>query len=258
MATKSRYLLGPVLLVALLLIFLTFHKTSGTSTVSAGSQDNNSRDLPVVDYQTEITKEKSKTRKEKDEHFKGRGNAGSGPITELPNGIEPLPTNVHWWLGLSAIPVDQSDLIILGDVVAREAHLSSDRTGIYSEFTVQIADVLKDATNGVVAGSQLFVNRLGGSVRFASGRTQKYGLSGQGMPHAGSEYVLFLRKTAEGDWLILTGYELSGGHVTPLDGEDSKDPRSDLPFAKYRGVDQTAFLKDIRDAVTRSATGGAQ
>ncbi len=51
--TKSRYLLGALAIVAALLLFLSFHKTSGTSTVSAGSQDNNSRDLPVVDYETE-------------------------------------------------------------------------------------------------------------------------------------------------------------------------------------------------------------
>jgi hypothetical protein len=258
MATKSRYLFGAVISLTLLVVFLTFLKTGSTPTVSAGSQDDNFRDLPVLDYEAETTKEKSKARIEKDEHFKGRGNPGRGPITELPNGIEPLPTNVHWWLGLSAIPVDQSDLIVLGDVLAREAHLSSDRTGIHSEFTVQITEVLKGATNQVVAGSRLFVNRLGGSVRFGSGKIQNYGLSGQGMPHASAHYVLFLGRTVEGDLLILTGYELSGTHVIPLDGEDSKDPKGDLPFAKYRGADQTKFIKEVRDAVTRSTTGGAQ
>lgn len=170
-------------------MFLTIYSTRGAPTVSSYSQNNNSVDLPIVDYDAEITKEKSKTRKEKDERFKGHGNSDKRPIAELPNGVEPLPTNAHWWLGLSAVPMDQSDVVILGNIVARDTHLSDDRTGIYSEFTVQVNEVFRDSTSAVVAGSPLFVNRPGGSVRFASGKIQRYRLSGQGFPRAGSQYV---------------------------------------------------------------------
>jgi hypothetical protein len=63
------------------------------------------------------------------------------------------------------------------------------------------------------------------------------------MPRVGSQYVLFLRKTEDGDFLILTGYELLDGSITPIDGEGNKNPRMDLPFTKYRGADQAKFLK---------------
>jgi hypothetical protein len=257
MEIKRRYYLSAAMLVGVLAMFLTIHGLGGAIS-SPSIQENNSIDLPVVDYDNEVTKEKSKARKEKDSHFKGRGNPDSRkPITELPSGIEPLPTSGHWWIGLSALPVDQSDAIILGNILVREAHLSSDKTGIYSEFNVQLNQVFKDTTGTLVVGDSLPVNRAGGSVRFASGKIQKYSLAGQGMPRTGSLYVLFLRKTAEGDLVILTGYELSGGHVTPLDGENNRNPKSDLPFAKYRGANQDAFLEELRRAVVIAATGGA-
>jgi hypothetical protein len=248
MATQSKYLVGAVVLTTSLLLLVTFYKTSGALSASPYSQGNNSRDLPVVDYEIEITKPKSRERKEKGNHFKGRGNPdGRRPIEELPEGVEPLPINGAWWLGLSALPMDQSDVVVLGIIGAREAHLSDDRTGIYSEFIVLVSAVLKDSTKTIISGTPVSVNRLGGGVRFKSGKIQKYELSRQGMPQVGSQYVLFLRKTADGDLLILTGYELSDGHITPLDGEENKDPRMVLPFAKYRGANQADFLKELRD-----------
>jgi hypothetical protein len=257
MTTKYRYFLAAMILTASFLMFLAIHKPSGALAVSF-SQNDNSKDSPIVDYDTEVIKEKSKARKEKDSHFKGVGNPNKRrPIAELPEGVEPLLTVGAWWVGLSPLPIDQSDIIVLGDVVAREAHLSDDKTGIYSEFTVQVDQVFKDTTGTVLVGGSLSATRLGGSVRFASGKIQKYGLARHGMPRNGSQYVLFLRKTTDGDLLILTGYELSGGHVTPLDGEDTGDPRTDLPFAKYRGAYQTAFLAELSKA-TASSTGGAK
>jgi hypothetical protein len=258
MVNKFEYPVGAVTIIALLLLFFAFFKPSGASPAFQSSQDKRTPDLPVVDYDSETKKLKTKARKEKDDHFKGRGNPDrSRPIAELPDGVEPLPTSVHWWIGLSAIPVDKSDVVVLGYVSGRETHLSDDRTGIYSEFTVQVAEIFKDTTSTVLSGTPLTVNRLGGSVRFGSGKLQEYRIHGQDMPQVGSQYVLFLRKTAEGDLLILTGYELANEHVSPLDGEESPDPRSDLPFAKYRGAAQAGFLKEIRDAATRSTTGGA-
>ena len=143
--------------------------------------------------------------------------------------------------------------MVLGVVTSREAHLSEDRTGIYSEFTVLVSEVLKDPTKTIVCGTPISVNRSGGAVRFKSGKIQNYQVAHQGMPEVAAQYVLFLRKTSEGDLLILTGFKLGNGHVTPLDGNESNDPRLVLPFAKYAGTDEAEFLKEVRDAAARSA-----
>jgi hypothetical protein len=240
------------------LMFLLIHR-QGDAVPVAVAQNGKATDSPIADYDAETLKEKSKARKEKDSHFKGFGNPDPRkPIIELPEAVEPLPSNSHWWIGLSALPVEQSDLVVLGDIVDRQAHLTGDRSGIYSEFTVQIDRIFKDPTGSLLVASLLQVNREGGTVRFASGKIQKYEIARQGMPGTGSRYVLFLRKTAEGDLLILTGYELSIGKVTPLDGEDRSDPRSSLPFAKYRGAVQTSLLKDLDEASARSTGEGTK
>lgn len=256
MATKYTYFLLIISTTALMFLLIHVH---GDATSVAFSQNVKSADFPIADYDIETGKEKGKARKDKDSHFKGLGNPDQRkPIAELPLGSEPLPTSSHWWIGLSALPVEQSDIIVLGHILGREAHLSDDRTGIYSEFTVQIEEVFRDTTRTPQVLGSLSVNRAGGSVRFASGKIQKYEIAGQGMPGAGSQYVLFLRKSAAGDLLILTGYEFVGGNVTPLDGEDVSDPRSNLPFAKYRGADQKTFLKDLHEAAAKSIGGGAE
>lgn len=258
MITNSRFLIGTVLMTSVFVLVLSTQELN--ETVASSPQVGTAAETPVLDYDKEITKERSRARKDKDNRFNGRGIPNrNGSIVELPPGIEPLPTNSHWWVGLPALPVAQSDVVVLGEVVDRAAHLSGDRSGIYSEFTIRIDEVLKDIVGVIHPTSFLSVDRVGGTVRFASGRLQKYSTRWQGMPRKGGQYVLFLQKSNDyGDLLILTGYELSSGRVAPLDGEDNKEPGSVLPFAKYKDADQSVFLGELRAAVQNSNTGGVK
>lgn len=258
MIMSSKFLVGAVVLTASLLFAVAFCQTKSAFSASP-SQDSHSHDLPTLDYENEVTKAKSKERKEKGNHFKGDANPDARkPIDELPEGVEPLPITGAWWLGLSALPTEQSDVVVLGVVTTRDAYLTEDRTGIYSEFTVLVSEIFKDATKKIVSGTPISVNRTGGAVRFKSGKIQKYQIAHQGMPDVAAQYVLFLRKTVDGDLLILTGFKLISGHVTPLDGNENNDPRLVLPFAKYAGIDEAEFLKAVRDAAASSAKGGVQ
>jgi hypothetical protein len=72
--------------------------------------------------------------------------------------------------------------VVLGIVTSRDAYLSEDRTGIYSEFTVLVSEVFKDPTKTIISGMPISVNRTGGAVRFKSGKFQKYQIAHQGMP----------------------------------------------------------------------------
>jgi hypothetical protein len=63
-----------------------------------------------------------------------------------------------------ALPVAQSAVILTGEVAGARAHLSNDKTGIYSEFPVTIEEVLKNGASAPLkAGSRVFVERDGGS-----------------------------------------------------------------------------------------------
>lgn len=255
MITNSKFFIGAVALTPSLLFTATFYQTRNAFSASP-SQDSHSHDLPTLDYENEVTKVKSKERKEKGNHFKGAANPDTKkPIAELPEGVEPLPIIGAWWRGLAALPTEQSEVVILGVVTSRDAYLTEDRTGIYSEFTVLVSEVFKDPTKTIISGTPISVNRTGGAVRFKSGKIQKYQIAHQGMPDVAAQYVLFLRKTSDGDLLILTGFKLDNGHVTPLDGNENNDPRLVLPFAKYAGTDEAEFLKEVRDPAASSAKG---
>lgn len=171
------------------------------------------------------------------------------PIVEAPSDQRPLPIISHWWRGLSALPVEQSDAIIRGEVTNAQAYLSEDRTGIYSEFTFKVCEVFKGYNYLVGPGQEIIADRLGGAVRFPSGKSQHYTIDGQGMPRPGRQYVLFLKRNAEDeDFYIVTGYELRSGSVNPLDGYASDDS-AQLPFAVFKNAEEGAFLSALRDAL---------
>lgn len=155
-------------------------------------------------------------------------------------------STTHWWRGLSALPVEQSDVIVIGKISETQAYLSNDKSGIYTEFTILVDQILKSSKNiPLSVGDSLTGERAGGAVRYRSGQVTKYFFSGQGFPRLGRTYVLFLKRNSEGqDYHILTGYQLRKGKVTPLDQVDF--------FAHYEGQEQRSFLDEILEIITQA------
>ena len=144
---------------------------------------------------------------------------------------------------LPAFPVRESTIVLIGRIASAAAYLSNDKTGVYSEFTVVVEEVLKnDLAEQPVAGSSIAATREGGRIRFPSGRVHWFGIGRQSMPRIGGRYVLFLSGETEETLTILTGYELAINKVIPLD--DLNNPN------KYRDNDEGAFLKSLRPSFT--------
>lgn len=137
---------------------------------------------------------------------------------------------------LPALPLAESTAVILGQIISANAYLSNDKTGVYSVFTVQVYEVIKNSSN-LSLSSSIEVERDGGRVRFPNGRTLIY--VSTNMPQVGLRYVLFLRNPPDqSDFQILTGYELQNGKVYPLD---------DLPnLSVFENADETIFLNQVR------------
>ncbi len=156
-----------------------------------------------------------------------------------------------WEVGLPTLPAQQSDAVVVGEVASAQAFLSNDKSGVYSEFDIRVGEVLKnDLVSPINGGESITAERLGGRVRFPSGRMLPVVVVGQGMPRAGRKYLLFLKRlSAEGDYHILTGYELRGGRISPLDGAKPAGGGSPWKFDAYEGWEDAAFLKAVRDAL---------
>lgn len=160
----------------------------------------------------------------------------------------------HWEAGLPALPAKESDAVLIGEVAEAQAFLSNDKSGVYSEFDIRVGEVLKnDSTSPVRDGRLITVERLGGRVKFPSNRVLPVLVHGQGMPRVGRRYLFFLKRLdTEGEYRLLTGYELRGGRVSPIDGVKPAAGSSPWKFDKYEGWEEAAFLKAVQEALTNA------
>jgi hypothetical protein len=143
---------------------------------------------------------------------------------------------------LPVFPIKQSAVVLTGTIVTSQAFVSEDRTGVYSEFTVKVDEVLKSGSPQIMAGDSAEVERAGGRVKFPSGRVHWYSVDKENMPGPGRRYVFFLKMDDSDDGLqIITAYELRDGKVFPLD-----DLRQ---FLVYEGKDEADFMIALRTAV---------
>jgi hypothetical protein len=254
---------GFTLTIAFLVLTLALSVAawSGSAKKSVSSQEANKQgttpenDVPVLDL-----KEAEKTGPEQ---LKGRKRGQSLRqhirIEELPAGVEPLPFSWHIWGRVPALPVEQSNAVVLGKVTDRHAVLTDDKLGIYSEFTIKISEIFKDDLSGFFIDQVITASRPGGAVRFPSGKTQKYTVSLLGYPQQDKVYVLFLKRDEVGDYSIFTGYEVNGSLVQPLDGRRNLSKNEpDLQFGIYRGVSLESFRNALQKAIQQVEEGRTQ
>ena len=235
-----------LLLIALFVLPAIFFMMKGQER----NKDNNQ--VPVTEYATEMLRNES--------DFTGCSQKGRGEIKELPSNVDELPVISHWWVGLSALPVAQSDIVIIGEITDAQAHLSNDKTNVFSEFTLKVEETLKQSQRSIAIGDSIITVRCGGGVKFPSGKTQYYRLAHQGLPSIGSRYVLFLTDNNK-RLSILTGYELTEDRVIPLDKEESKAQKTQLPFSISQEVDVNTFLNNLRQVTSstkKKRDGGQQ
>ncbi|MBA2525195.1 MAG: hypothetical protein H0V18_05330 [Pyrinomonadaceae bacterium] len=185
---KTASALVILITVAAVVSPMTLRGQTQKDSTSAVQKVGRGRELPIVDYGVPELADTQMLAKRK---AKGKRHDGqsSQPIEEAPSTSGRVWSS-HWSLGLPAIPVQQSDAILVAQVLDAQAHLSNDKTGIYSEFSVRIEETQKDYTLTLFPSGVVTIERSGGAVRFPSGVIQKYVTRAQGMPRIGCRYVL--------------------------------------------------------------------
>lgn len=231
--------------------------SAGASRVSLSQQSNkpnrNQRDaaavrqelqarIPTTDYDSPESSdpaEKAKRSKRNKHYDKGnfvmRNPSNEGTATILNSEAVALP----------ALPAAQSDVILTAEVLNSEAHLSNDKTGVYSEFNVQVDVVLKGNVSTLSQTNLISISRPGGVVRYPSGHIERYEIAQQNMPAVGRRYLFFLKAIPDSqDYEIVTGYEIGLQHVRPLD--------DGAQFESFRGIESVVFLNSVREAISKN------
>ena len=245
-----RRILGASSLVVLVATVLSLAILAGDTRDSRSQQPPQDIDtslFPTAEYG--VTPGDAKERARWQTKSKKYNKKYTGRISEANDRIF---TIVDWDVGLPAFPVARSAAIVTGEITEARAYLSENGSNIYSEFSIQVDEILKnDSLDPITAGVPLFVEREGGRVRFPSGKIVTARVVHQDMPRPGRRYVFFLMRTdlngnnAEGFYL-LTAYELRDGHVFPLDQVSEKHP-----INQYKGKAEEEFLTELRAVIAR-------
>src|ERR1043166_145475 len=243
-------MLGKKIWVALIGTCVLFYITAGVQNPPANPQSGIKRphldksQWPVTDYQAP---EQADAVSHAERLSRGKKfNRSKFELTPLDINDQTIVTHSETEL-LPDLPVSQSDAIIIGEVTDAHAYLSEDKTGVYSEFTVHVSNVLKNSIASPIAqATSIYLLREGGRVKFPSGRMHLYSISGVRMPVAGKQYVFFLKHLEETNvFSLLTGYELMEGKVSPLD-----ELRQ---FGTYRGADEATFLNKVQEKISSTS-----
>lgn len=249
------------ILAAIAATATVLHSQNSNSSTSVNQQDVDEGSVPIADYAASLPsdlKERTKRVKRNKRYnmdFKfegGRGDARKFMLTEArESSYGSFPTHAP---AEPAIPAASSVAIVIGEITNEQAYLSEDKTSIYSEFNVNVSEVLKNTdSNSLIVGAEIAVSRGGGAVRFPSGKVIRRLFEGKPMPQIGQKYVFFLNYNKEGqDYPIITAYEIRNGKIVPLDGllKNGKVVEQLVAHQSYRGASEAEFLSEIQAAIS--------
>jgi len=237
---------------------ITNGQRSQTSQPTKETLDERLSRLPITDF---TAPEPADPEMRRLRRARNKRNNISGVPEELKrvlnDNMEPVLLHLTWTHQPDepAIPASNSDAIVTGTVKEVKAYVSTDRTTVYSEVTLNIEEVLKRPPGHPLAsGLTLSAERQGGAVRFPSGKILRRGSLGRNIPEAGRRYLLFLKYNEDGeDFSIVTGYQLLDNRVLPLDGEGDLEKGGNGPpfrnYERYRNAEAVTFLNEVRAAI---------
>lgn len=250
---KKVYILPIMLGIVVSTIFLASLQGQTSKEVSCPTPEPKKSDVvvdeikktfPLVEYLSQVAATSS--RKAKSEKY----NRGVFSVLD-PNIAKDIivSSSLDWATSLSPLPVEKSEIIIIGEVDDAQAYLSENKESVYSEFNIKIEKVLKNKEpKNFEEDNSIKVERQGGVVRFPNNHTTWFFVEGQNMPKIKRKYVFFITKEfpwigrRQNDFYLLTAYELKDGKIFPLDNPDG----GTHPIATlYKGADESVFLTEL-------------
>ena len=141
-------------------------------------------DSPLPEDPEELAQRRIKNQRYDNQNWVAKSPNPEADYARRSIAVQPLP----------ALPVDESDLVVTGLAIGVTAHLSNDKTGIYSEYTIRVDQVLKDGlSKNLTSASTITIDRAGGAVLYPNGHRLAYFIAERKLPVVGAMYALFLR-----------------------------------------------------------------
>jgi hypothetical protein len=155
-----------------------------------------------------------------------------------------------------AIPIQESDAVIVGTVKSVQPYLSNDHTHLYTEFSIAVDQTIKDIPNRAEPGEVIPVVVRGGKMRLQDGRVIEEKPFTNFTIAVGSRYVFFLRYNNTGQhFAIAKSWELKNGAVIPTAHEDQMDARQGK--REYVSMTEQSFIQAVHAAADLPKTGNS-
>ncbi|MCD9186100.1 MAG: hypothetical protein LUM44_06685 [Pyrinomonadaceae bacterium] len=244
---RNKVIWGIVALVVLVTIAVSFgsrQSYSQRNKVESPTTDDLSR-YPVVDYDTpEIANATEReARRLKSKRYDGQQyfvKKNPHPETDgviVYDAVKPPP----------AIPIAESNLIVIGEINTATAFLANDKGSVYTEFTIRVDEIFRaDNTGKITKDSIITTDRAGGYVRYQNGQKVIYRFDGQDFPEVGGHYLLFLKTEKDSpNYVLVTAYELKDGKARSLD--------TVIPYNEFNGTSDN-LMQIIKTKVTALTT----
>jgi hypothetical protein len=226
-----------------LIVLLTMAISFGPSLTRSQPKNPKQQDLtkyPIVDFDEPEPSEalERERKKEKDKRYDRKSFLVQRPLPDYTRSAlydyEAEPK--------FAFPFNQSKLVISGLITGSKAVVSSAKTSVYSEYTIQIENIFKQ-TGGpeLQVGQTVIADRLGGRVRYPNGAVMLYRIDWQDLPETNGRYLFFLdcEEGKNPNYKIVTAYEFTEENVNALDAG---------VFGKHNGRKQSDFIKLVKEA----------
>lgn len=126
-----------------------------------------------------------------------------------------------------AIPVQESDAVVVATVDSIQPYFSNDHAHLYTEFSLRVNEQIKDTPGRAKVGETVPIVIRGGRMRLADGKVIEEQAAFTNFAIAvGSRYLLFLRYNSTGQFFTVTkSWELKNGGIIPTAHEDQMDER---------------------------------
>lgn len=198
--------------------------------------------FPTADYDEQDLPDTDKNAKRKAKQK--RYNDGDW-VSSVEPGVDEAALTLEPHFTFPALPVAESEIVVIGNIGTAQAHLSESKRNVFSEFTLTVEVVLKSKIP-VAQGSVLTIDRVGGHVKYPNGQRVLFRITGLNMPQVGGRYLLFLTSEHnKTDLSILTAYELTPNGTIPLDELSH--------VTNLSGISEDDILERVRTLIKNSA-----
>jgi hypothetical protein len=152
------------------------------------------------------------------------------------------------FLRLSPVPVQESDTVIVGQVLSFQPRFSADHSHLYTEVTIRVEERMKGGEKAD-AGKTISLLFRGGRLRLPGGReiSEEFVPSNYHLAE-NTRYVMFLNYFAPMDcFQVVKTWELRNGKALPTAAEDVSEASN--RNSRYASINEGGFIQLIKQAL---------